>query len=1179
MKKSTIFITVMVAFLTLVFMNHNLRGQSLLIENKTGKFAFYDDGKLITPSADYSKLFISFYEKPDADAIILLLSKTEGDLLQPLSEEIVINSKKAMTFYVNQERITSINECQILIGKIKLLPDVASVYPLLIKDNDYAGVENIMIFNITNGDMNDEGSNELIRQVEGKLLEVIDLVKSKSYVIRLKAGSDVFEQSRFLSLNKGINYAQPNFIFKGQTGHTPNDPYYPDQWFLNQVSDADIDAQEAWDVTTGSYNVIVAVIDGNGYDLTHAELSGKLVDPYCAVNDNNDPSATHPEENHGTPCAGLIGAITNNNYGVASVGYNCKVLPIRIGYDFDGGGFSTDSWTIQRAGEHIANTSYSVVAVSNSFGLHSWANIAMVRDAYETMRTQPRGGLGAVVLASTGNGDQMNAVQYPLLFAHVVGVGASNSSDNRADFSNYGDSTDIVAPGVDCYTLDREGVPGYVDGDFYSFGGTSAACPVAAGVVALIGSVHPSWSEHQIKTQLYNSCEKVGEYSYSNNPDYPYSTWNYEMGYGRVNAYLAVQGGSTLQPPTDLQASVSGSNVHISWTAPVGGTEELIYDNNTLTGGYKYIGYTMATRMSPSGPCKVLTIKYYTSTEGSSITFNARVFGWAGSQPGTTPVYERICTGVDEDWFVLDISAFNITFSGDFVIGFGSISEDVYLGYDENLNNGRSWDLYEAGSTWTTWHEAYLIRAVVEYSDGSREELNFNTMPELISLTNGTNNTVRIQKSIVNTILPIEYQANKLRGLLGYNIYRDGNKINSSVVTNTYYDDNGLPNGTYNYNVTAVYNEGESNAAGPVQATVSGGSLLPPGNLAATNNNEKVSLYWIPASGSGWIYYHDNGFENSFASTNGGAGIAQLFTLPTYPVTLKEVRFYTSNHGNYSAPMEVYILSGNGSNVLQGPYTTNGVSNNWITWNVNDISINEPSFMVATYNTNADGPYVGVDESSYNGTLYFGNHTGGFTEMGTWEYYYMGGHEALISTTKDGVIVNEYIKPDTYNPVNKSVILESGKPNRRVTKKAKDTKGFSYYKIYRNGTLLGNSAIPYYGDILPGFGNYNYYVTAYYDEGESVPSNTVTVNWNVGIEENTADQISIYPNPATDIIFVDAIETVTDLQMLNNRGQIIINRNVGSKKFSLDVSQLTTGIYLLYFKTNTGTFVKRIVVE
>ena len=994
MKKSTIFITIMVSFLTIVFINHNLKGQSSLIENKAEKFAFYDDGKLITPSADYSKLFISFYEKPDADAIILLLSKTESNLLQPLNKEIVFNSKKAKTFCVNQEKITSIDECEIMIGKIKLLPGVVSVYPLLIKDNDYAAVENIMIFNITKGDLNDRESNKFIRQVNGKLLDVIDLVKSKSYVIQLKAGSDVFEKSRLLSLNNSINYAQPNFIFKGQDGHIPNDPYYPDQWFLNQASDADIDAPEAWDITTGSSSIVVAVIDGKGYDLTHTELSGKLVDPYCAVNDNNNPLATHPDENHGTPCAGLIGALTNNNYGVAGVGYNCKVLPIRIGYDFNGGNYSTDSWIIQRAAEHIVNSSYSVVAVSNSLGLGSWANNDFVRDAYESMRTQSRNGLGSVILASTGNHGQMNVVQYPKSFANVVGVGASNLSDIRASFSTYGDSTDIIAPGLDCYTLDREGAQGYSTGDFYSFLGTSAATPIAAGVVALIGSVHPDWSEHQIKTQLYNSCEKVGGYSYSNNTNYPYSTWNNEMGYGRINAYLAVQGVSTLVPPTELQASVSNNDVHISWTAPGG--------------------------------------------------------------------------------------------------------------------------------------------------KGSNE---------------------------------------KLRGLLGYNIYRDGNKINSYVLTNTFYDDNGLSNGTYNYTVTAVYDEGESNAAGPVQATVSAGLLLPPGNITATNNNEKVSLYWFPAGPSEWIYYHDNSFENSCGSTNNDHGTAQLFTLPTYPATLKEVRFYTSDIGSYNGPVEVYILSGNGIDVLQGPYITNGVLNGWVTCNISDVIINEPSFMVATYNTDDNGPCVGMDENSYNGTLYFGHHLQGFVEMGLWGFNYMGSHEVMISTTKDGKIVNEYIKPDTYNTLKGSVILEPVKPNSRQTKKAKETKGLLYYKIYRNGTFIGTSATPNFEDILPGFGNYNYYVTAYYDQGESSPSNTVTVNWNVGIEENTADKISIYPNPATDVIFVDAIEIITDLQILNNRGQIIINRSVGNKQFSLNVSQLTSGIYLLYFRTNTGMFVKRIVVD
>ncbi len=1181
MKKSILFFSITVFFLSTLLSHQDLNGQSNLFENDAGKFAFYDEDELILPSADYSRLYISFLEKSTDKLMNNLITWSDNNLIPIAENEIAFQTDRGISLEINRGEIKSINECKDLIGKIKLHPAVASVYPFLIKDGDIASVENILIFNIDKGSIDQQQINNLIHSTGGSLVETIDLHVSMSYIIRMAANADVFATSRLLSKNRQINYAQPNFLFKGHTGLTPNDPYFGDQWFLHQTSDADIDAPEAWDITTGSSNVVIAIVDGNGFDLSHTELSGKIVDQYCAVNNNNDPSATHPDENHGTPCAGLIGAITNNSYGVAGVGYNCKVMPIRIGYDFNGGNFSTSSEIIQRAGSHIANSSYSVYAVSNSIGLGSWANIAAVREAYGSMRTQPRGGLGAVILASTGNDNQLNPIQYPSLFAHVVGVGASNSTDNRADFSNYGDSTDMVAPGVDCYTLDRTGFPGYVIGDFYSFSGTSAACPVAAGVVALMGAVHPSWTEQQLRAQLYNSCEKVGGYTYSYNANYPYNTWNYEMGYGRINAYLAVQGGTTLEPPTNPQASVNGSNVSLSWTAPGGGggTEELIYDNNTTTGGYKYLGYTMATHMSPSGPCKVVTIKYYTTTEGSSNTFNAKIFGWSGSQPSTTAVYERVCTGVNGDWFTLDVSAFNITFPGDFTVGFGSVSEDVYIGYDGNLNNGRSWDLNEASSTWSSWNEAYLIRAVVELADGSTEELNVYPIPEVISLVNGKSHVTRSQQSIENIIDPIENQVNHLRGLLGYNIYRDGSKINSSVVTGTSFNDNGLSNGTYSYTITAVYNEGESAPAGPVQATVTGGSLAAPQHLYATNNNEKVSLYWIQPDGSGWIIYNDDNFENSFASTDGGAGLAQLFTLPTYPVTLEKITFYTSNYGNYNSAMQVYILSGNGTTVLQGPYNTAGVSNSWVTWDVNDFTINEPTFMIATYNVNADGPYVGADESAYNGTLYFGNHTEGFTEMGEWEYYYMGSHEALISINKGNVVYREIIKPETYTGVSEYQISESGKFITKETDSNNPLRSLSYYKIYRDGSYLGNSYQVFDIDILPGMGSYNYYVTAYYTDGESGPSNTVTVYWNVGIEENDAGKVIAYPNPAGDVLFVEAIDNVYEYRLINKLGQVVAMNMPGNKQFSIDVSDFSPGIYFLFMNTESYKTVKKIVID
>ena len=117
----------------------------------------------------------------------------------------------------------------------------------------------------------------------------------------------------------------------------------------------------------------------------------------------------------------------------------------------------------------------------------------------------------------------------------------------------------------------------------------------------------------------------------------------------------------------------------------------------------------------------------------------------------------------------------------------------------------------------------------------------------------------------------------------------------------------------------------------------------------------------------------------SFASENGGAGIAQLFTLSSYPVALNEIRFLTFETG-WSQPMTVYVLSADGSTILGGPYATTGANNDWVNITTS-VNINQSSFMIATYNDNPGGPYVGADDSFFNETLYFGNHIDGFTEM------------------------------------------------------------------------------------------------------------------------------------------------------------------------------------------------------
>lgn len=276
-----------------------------------------------------------------------------------------------------------------------------------------------------------------------------------------------------------------------------------------------------------------------------------------------------------------------------------------------------------------------------------------------------------------------------------------------------------------------------------------------------------------------------------------------------------------LAPPVNLEAVVGPyDDVQLTWDPPGGGSVELIYDDGVATGAYSYEGYTMSTHMSPEGPCKVLALKFYTSIDAGDNTFNATVFDWDGTQPGTEVIFMEAATAVDGDWMEVDVSDEDITFDGDFVVGFGSINATTYVGYDANLNNGRSWD-FDNVSTWEQWSEAYLIRAIVQYTSGKVVEIN-------VQQPNQSPNQKVIIKSAhsndysgISIVKPIDNQmSSNSRNLLGYNVYRDDIQINASIVEVTEYNDAEPPIGSHDYYVTAVYDNGESGPSNIVSVVV-----------------------------------------------------------------------------------------------------------------------------------------------------------------------------------------------------------------------------------------------------------------------------------------------------------------------------------------------------------------------
>ena len=371
-------------------------------------------------------------------------------------------------------------------------------------------------------------------------------------IVRFEGSYDDFYKNCF---DSGLfDIIERDQIQEMKMDYIPNDPEFATSWHLRQATDKDIDADEAWDLlpTTNQW-VSVAMFDG-GLDMTMSEFVGNVDSPFNAVNGTSAIPYVNSEDKHGTACSGTIAARTNNGIGVASVGNNyVKVMPVNImAQVYSGGGFSTTA-TIQIAAVNAAINNPNCVAIAMSYGGSNYS--AALEAAFQSARVNGRGGRGMMVFASSGNGYSSTAAQYPANYNGVWGVGATTSSDVRASFSNFGQICDISAPGASIRTTDRLGAEGYDPGDYRSVSGTSFSCPITAAASAVVAYKNWELTDDEILAILSTTCEKVGGYTYSNNPTWPLSTRSNELGYGRINLKNAViatpnPGGTPPPPPT-----------------------------------------------------------------------------------------------------------------------------------------------------------------------------------------------------------------------------------------------------------------------------------------------------------------------------------------------------------------------------------------------------------------------------------------------------------------------------------------------------------------------------------------------------------------------------------------------------------------------------------------------------
>ncbi len=381
------------------------------------------------------------------------------------------------------------------------------------------------------------------------------------------SGYNNLEIAAYLMQSGLVNFTEPNYgLFINAC--TVTDQYFPRQWNIENTGSvvqgrgtpgADMDVLNAWTITTGSPNIKVAVLD-SGVDTLHTDLRENLVSGFDATGggSNGYPNLRFDEDAHGTACSGIVAAVANNmGLGVAGVAYGSKVIPIKIFYYVDTivtgsvlpyseTQWMADgiSWAWQQANADVMSNSW---AVQDLLLQILPGSPALVDTAIAQAYNNGRNGKGIPMFFSSGNEGVLP--YWPSRKPETFAINATSMCDEKKDTAscdneswtgNWKNTLDFGAPGVRIPTTDISGTKGYNNSDYaLTFNGTSAACPNAAAVAALLYSVRADLHVEDVRYIMGISADKVGGYDYSTQKFA--GNWSEELGYGRLNANKALQ--------------------------------------------------------------------------------------------------------------------------------------------------------------------------------------------------------------------------------------------------------------------------------------------------------------------------------------------------------------------------------------------------------------------------------------------------------------------------------------------------------------------------------------------------------------------------------------------------------------------------------------------------------------
>lgn len=483
---------------------------------------------------------------------------------------------------------------------------------------------------------------------------------SRAYVFRVteQAKENPIKIAGRLLEHEGVVLSEPNVVVQAEKFYVPADPLFRDQWHLHHdggpflAAGSHVNAMRAWDLTRGERSVVVAVAD-DSCDLRHVDFQGlgKVVAPRDFYDRDFEPAPGLPDDNHGTACCGVAVA-EENGRGVVGAAPGCALMPIRTTA-------MLDDRSIEELFAWVTDEGAAVVSCSWGPSARYFPLSLRQSNAIHRAATLGRGGLGCVIVFAAGNSnrpvnDTVDERGWPgdtpsgptrwfdgfAAHPEVIAVSACTSLGKRSAYSNWGREISVCAPsnnarprtfprvadsapGRGIVTTDRVGPSGYSSADHTStFGGTSSACPLVAGVAALVLSANPGLRAAEVRAILERTADKIVDgdvdpqlgLSHGSYDAAGHSQW---FGHGRVNAFAAVSAALAALDGDGPAAPVrkeSAPGLAIPDDDPAGIRDTISFSESAQVGSvtvaveitHPYVGDLRVALLAPSGRQAVL---------------------------------------------------------------------------------------------------------------------------------------------------------------------------------------------------------------------------------------------------------------------------------------------------------------------------------------------------------------------------------------------------------------------------------------------------------------------------------------------------------------------------------------------------------------------------------------------